>query len=118
MLTMAFSRYGVPIAFVAYDGLEAIELFQKAENKPDIVQMDNDMPGQNGVDGTRQILAISPGIKIVFLTGARMDRSEALALGSVTILDKQTSLRKISIPFAQRLNRISNCEDVCHCVRF
>jgi CheY-like chemotaxis protein len=95
MLKMAFLKHGFPIAFVAYDGIAAVELFKKAEKKPDVILMDYDLPGQNGIDASRQILAISPDVKIVFLTGIRMDRSEALALGDVTILGKPASLRTI-----------------------
>jgi len=95
LLKKACSKYGIPIAFVAYDGFEAVELFKNAEKKPSVIIMDYDLPGQNGVDAAREILDISPEVKIIFLTGMRLDRREACALGNVTLLEKPTSLRTI-----------------------
>ena len=43
MLKMAFSKHGFPLAFVAYDGIAAVELFKKAEKKPNVILMDYDL---------------------------------------------------------------------------
>lgn len=50
----------------AKDGKEAIE--KVIEFKPDIVLLDIDMPGMNGVKTAQEIRRISPATKIVFLT--------------------------------------------------
>jgi len=50
----------------AKDGNEAIE--KVIELKPDIVLMDINMPGLNGVKAAQEIRRISPATKIVFLT--------------------------------------------------
>jgi DNA-binding NarL/FixJ family response regulator len=50
----------------AADGRKALELTQQLT--PDVVIMDVGMPNLNGIDATRQILAISPGVKIMALS--------------------------------------------------
>jgi DNA-binding NarL/FixJ family response regulator len=54
---------------VAVNGLEAI---QKAkELQPDLILMDCSMPGMSGFAATRQIRALSPGSKILFVSEHR-----------------------------------------------
>ena len=51
---------GVRVVAEAADGEEAVEL--ALEHVPDVVLMDLDMPGRNGLDASRRILAGRPGI--------------------------------------------------------
>src|SRR5437016_10201496 len=50
----------------AKDGKEAIE--RVIELKPDIVLLDINMPGMNGVAAAQEVRRVSPSTKIVFLT--------------------------------------------------
>jgi DNA-binding NarL/FixJ family response regulator len=50
----------------ATTGQEAID--QVIAHKPDVVLMDLNMPGLNGIEATRRILAIAPQTKILVLT--------------------------------------------------
>lgn len=50
----------------AEDGRSAVRL--AAELSPDIIVMDISMPGLNGIDATRRIAAVSPGIKVIALS--------------------------------------------------
>jgi DNA-binding NarL/FixJ family response regulator len=50
----------------ATDGLEAVG--KAIDLQPDLVLLDIGLPGMNGFEAACQILSVSPGSKIVFLT--------------------------------------------------
>jgi DNA-binding NarL/FixJ family response regulator len=54
------------LAGTATTGIEAVELAREAQ--PDVVVMDLHMPGLNGIEATRRIVADSPHIVVVVLT--------------------------------------------------
>lgn len=62
---------GVEVVGTAGDGLEAVAL--AAELQPDVVVMDVQMPGLDGIGATRQITADSPHIGVVVLTMSEDD---------------------------------------------
>lgn len=62
----------------ATTGQEAVEL--AAELQPDVILMDLQMPGINGVEATRQILHTSPHIRILVVTLFEDDASVFTAL--------------------------------------
>ena len=57
----------VHIAGFASDGLEALR--KVGELRPDLVLLDISLPRLGGIETARRILELSPGCKIVFLTG-------------------------------------------------
>jgi DNA-binding NarL/FixJ family response regulator len=57
---------GVEVVAEASTGEEAISLAM--EHRPDVVLMDISMPGINGLEATRQIVAADPKIRIVILS--------------------------------------------------
>jgi two-component system chemotaxis response regulator CheY len=95
ILKCFLSSEGIGIAFVAYDGFEAVELFRKSENKPDVILMDYWMPGLNGSDAAKQILAMCPEVKIIFLSAEGITNNEAIAVGAVTLIHKPASFHTI-----------------------
>ncbi len=77
-------------------GQEAVDLC--TDFQPDIVLMDVIMPGMNGIDATRDILAQHPNIKIVALSGFQDEDSvkAMLAAGAVGYVLKTSSAQEIA----------------------
>jgi DNA-binding NarL/FixJ family response regulator len=67
---------GMEVVGAATGGEEAVAL--AAEHKPDVVLMDLEMPGMDGIEATRQIRAANSGVNVVVLT-AFSDRRRILA---------------------------------------
>jgi len=57
---------GMKVVAEADNGLTALQLVQ--EIVPDMVIMDVGMPDLNGIEATRQIVARTPGVKVVALS--------------------------------------------------
>ncbi|HET6532197.1 MAG TPA: response regulator transcription factor [Actinoplanes sp.] len=63
----------VELAGVAADGTEAVQV--ALQERPDVVVMDLRMPGLNGVEATRRIVAALPGVAVLVLTMVEEDAS-------------------------------------------
>ena len=58
----------IAVMFYAESGQEFFEQMQDMKRKPDVVLMDIEMPGMNGIEVTRLLNELYPEIKIVILT--------------------------------------------------
>jgi DNA-binding NarL/FixJ family response regulator len=79
---------GFTVVAAASDGEEAVAL--AAEHQPDVVLMDLSMPGVDGIEATRRLLAERPDTRVVVLTSFS-DRErilDALDAGAVGYLLK------------------------------
>jgi DNA-binding NarL/FixJ family response regulator len=63
---------GIEVVGEAGDGAEAVQA--AAEQHPDVVLMDIQMPGMDGVEATRQVVALSDAPRVIVLT--TFDRNE------------------------------------------
>jgi DNA-binding NarL/FixJ family response regulator len=90
---------GVDVVAEASSGEEAIELAARVQ--PDVVVMDVNMPGLNGIDATRRIVAESPHIGVLVLTMFDEDESvfQAMRAGARGYLlkgaDREDVLRAV-----------------------
>ncbi len=71
------------------DGTEVVETALRTQ--PDVVLMDESMPGMTGLEATRQLLAVRPHSRVVMLTGTVTFASvcAALASGAAGYLTKE-----------------------------
>jgi DNA-binding NarL/FixJ family response regulator len=69
---------GTELAGIAATGAEAVEIARQTQ--PDVVMMDLHMPGMDGIEATRRILAGNPHTAVVVLTMFDDDESVLAAL--------------------------------------
>ncbi|MFT6618769.1 MAG: DNA-binding NarL/FixJ family response regulator [Limisphaerales bacterium] len=78
----------IEVVAEADQGEDAVKLYQ--QHQPKVVMMDLQLPGQNGIEVTRDLLAIDPDARVmIFSTFARDDEVQtALEAGAVGYLQK------------------------------
>jgi DNA-binding NarL/FixJ family response regulator len=67
------SAQDIDLVGEAASGEEAIQL--ATSQQPDVILMDLQMPGINGIEATRRIVQVSPGVKVLMLTMFDDDQS-------------------------------------------
>jgi len=90
-----------------HSGMEALELIQK--NNYDVVVLDIEMPGMDGMETLKRIKAINPKIQVVMFTGHGSEdrRNLSETLGAFNYVDKIDGLSKLApmIEGAYRLRK-------------
>lgn len=84
---------GVRVIGEAGDGLEAIKLIE--ELSPQVVFVDIDLPGKNGVELAREIFDFNPGTFIVFATALSEYRREAFDVYAFDYLVKPFKMNRV-----------------------
>ena len=88
-------RADIDVVAAVGEGEAAVEAVR--EHQPDVVLMDYRLPGMDGVQATRAVLAAEPGVAVVCLTG-EADPHEIQALyeaGAVACVTKDLELETI-----------------------
>jgi two-component system, NarL family, response regulator LiaR len=89
-LTELLTAHGLDVVATARDARDAIDVARML--RPDVVLMDVEMPGPNGIQATPAVLHACPEAKVVMLTvsGDGTDVLEALLAGATGYLVKGT----------------------------
>ena len=101
MLREQFSTMGVDEAEDGEDALDKIETLS-----PHLVFMDIKLPGQNGLEVTREIKARYPGVRVIILTSYDLPeyREAAENYGADYFLSKGSSSREEIIALVDRIS--------------
>ena len=102
MLREQFSTMGVDEAEDGEDALDKIETLS-----PHLVFMDIKLPGQNGLEVTREIKARYPGVRVIILTSYDLPeyREAAENYGADYFLSKGSSSREEIIALVDSISR-------------
>ena len=86
---------GVQVVGEAASGSDALRIVR--ELAPDVVVMDLNMPGMNGIEATREISAIAPLTRVVVLTISDQDDDvmDAIVAGACGYLVKDSSIEEL-----------------------
>ena len=68
---------GIDVVAEVANGLAVLDAV--SQTQPDVVCMDINMPGMNGIEATRQLLAAHPGLKVIGLS-AHADEERIAAM--------------------------------------
>jgi DNA-binding NarL/FixJ family response regulator len=88
---MILTKAGIEVAGEAADGLEAVTAARRL--RPDVVLMDIRMPGIDGLEAARRVLADDPACRVLMLTTFDLDQYvySALAAGASGFLLKDVT---------------------------
>jgi DNA-binding NarL/FixJ family response regulator len=89
----------------AADGREAVRLVETT--RPDVVLMDVEMPGLDGLDATRQIKASWPQVAVIVLTIHSSHQVEALAAGADAFFSKGVPTEEL----VEAIHRLSKAKE-------
>lgn len=96
---------GYKVVGEAADGNSAVSLAEKLN--PDVIFMDVEMPGMNGIECAKKIQDINPRVIIIFATGYEEYMPEAFELYAFDYITKPFNIQRIN----QTLNRITSLYD-------
>lgn len=90
LVTVLSSHAGVDVVGEAADGPSAVRL--ALEHRPDVVLMDVEMPGGDGVTATARLRQLAPEVRVLVLTMFDLDEyvHETLTAGAAGFLLKTT----------------------------
>lgn len=108
LVSLLKANRAMNVVATAEDGETAIRL--TAETHPDVIVVDLMMPGMDGVETTRRLLAQDPSAKVMILTSftTAVDISRAIEAGARGVVTKTTEFADI----VEDITRVANGERV------
>jgi CheY-like chemotaxis protein len=93
-------------------GGEALDLFAAAPRMHQIVITDLIMPGMSGLELSSRLRALSPGVRIILITGdsAAISESEARQLGFAALLYKPFTVGALRSAISEAINSVAVCD--------
>lgn len=79
----------------AYDGEKAVELFERQQERIDVVLMDVMLPRRNGISAASEMRRISSAVKIVLMSGDRKNGELVSELDNVDFMEKPFKYEEI-----------------------
>lgn len=79
MMSMFFKKEQWDVSF-AYEGNEAVKMFAEAPNDWDMVTLDLNLPGLDGMQVSAEIRKLSPTVPIIMLTARDSESDQVLGL--------------------------------------
>jgi DNA-binding NarL/FixJ family response regulator len=91
-------QQGIQCSFLVHSGEQLIQLLAAADEYPDIILMDIEMPGMDGIETTRLVTKLYPQIKVIALTGRSNPYSviQMKEAGACTYFRKDVSFPKLT----------------------
>lgn len=91
LLTILTTTRTAEVIWTANDGLSALNAYKAPDGRPDILLIDIQMPGVDGLEAAGRIMEADPCARILFLTtfADKEYISQALGLGAKGYLIKQ-----------------------------
>lgn len=86
---------GYTVVAEAAGGTEAVEKYRK--HRPEITIMDNAMPGKDGIEATREIVALNRQAKLIMCSGTcrRALEKNALTAGARGFISKPFTVQQV-----------------------
>jgi len=86
------SQKGYQVICVAADGAEAVKLYHKLKEKPDLIILDFRMPKKNGLEVTQEILDYNSSTDILMISGDPVFDRKAVISRGINILQKPVNI--------------------------
>lgn len=77
MMSMFFQKEGWDVSF-AYDGIEAVDMFNEDPQSWDMITLDLNLPKKDGMEVAKEIRAKSKSVPIIMLTARDSDSDQVL----------------------------------------
>lgn len=92
---LVLKKYGYDVIAVVPSGDELIDIFKKAEPKPDLVILDHRLEKMSGLDALKELLLIEPRAKVLFASADDSVMEEAISAGAIDYIGKPFSMQEL-----------------------